>query len=1001
MALDDLLAKIQAAQGEAAAPAPGETPAPSPAGVSLPSEIPADLSGKIAAIQANPNAVPPEQEQQGWLASIGPSLMSLIPGMSSGGWGPQNWKPPAYGASDAAVHGATLGVSDIARGALGSLYGGPSMADVKTARDQYAIEHPAANLASNLAGGIGTAPLLPGAGLFNAAARVAKPFGSLAQYGATVGTGGLLGAGYGAAGGAIDEAPTGDWGKIGEGAGTGAKWGAVLGAGIPAVVGAGTGLWRGARDWLGPLTTRGDEGLVGRQIVERATDPIAARTAGEVYGPPSAPPAAPPPLRPSGFPEPSALDPSAPRLTRNLPDQAEAARQAPSAGEMVPGSRPTTAQVTGDPGIAAQERQALTDALVKPEEARTPAERELVGRSGEQATARREFFRTGIDPSADPQAFKAELQAQISAMDAQHEANINAVTAQHEANLSAAQQQLKRTETGLGQPLPPERRGADIQAMAETAKAHEKQAARDLYDAVDPSGTLKIDQSSVKADADKIVAQMPENAKAPRGEEAAILGRARLGGTAVPFTEFTALRTRLLDAIRKEREKNGESASLRRMTQLRESIDNTLTDAATSGADAGTVGRLRDANAAWRQMKETFNNQFVGPLLETRGTPGDYKVPATNVGGKIIANNESAQAFLAAGGDHETLKGALVDDLNRSLKGAELTPQKLQTWRSTREGAIRAVPGLDAEFGNVAGAQDLVGQLAQARDVAVTQATRARADAAKQARGGVVGRVLSGEAGADVQPQISSILKANPLSDTGRNATSAMMQLRRAAASNPDAEAGLQRAVMNHIDTEFINPDGTFRTAQFLKFMTEKGTALEAGLGADRMGILRTIEADLRRPGVGAPLPAGTTKAGRPGGVSAVWQAAMQGLQKPIVGGTVGPAAVLGAFGLAGGVPAAVTGVGIAGTVIARVLRANGIARRADLLAEAMGNPALTRALAMKATPANVPIIERAINAAMAGTRAAPALSFDYGEAEKQQRDRRMRQIYGLPPRAR
>jgi hypothetical protein len=139
--------------------------------------------------------------------------------------------------------------------------------------------------------------------------------------------------------------------------------------------------------------------------------------------------------------------------------------------------------------------------------------------------------------------------------------------------------------------------------------------------------------------------------------------------------------------------------------------------------------------------------------------------------------------------------------------------------------------------------------------------------------------------------------------------------------------------------------------------------------------------------------------AGRVSGVSAVWQAAMQNLQKPLVQGAMGTMGVLGIGGSAGVIPAVPAAAGIIGMMLARTLRANGIATRADLLAQAMGNPAFARVLAIRATPANAPLIEKGINAAMLASRAAPALSYDYGEADKRQRDQRMRQIYGLPPR--
>jgi hypothetical protein len=379
---------------------------------------------------------------------------------------------------------------------------------------------------------------------------------------------------------------------------------------------------------------------------------------------------------------------------------------------------------------------------------------------------------------------------------------------------------------------------------------------------------------------------------------------------------------------------------------LRKQMDDTIANAAASNFDAGAATRYRAAADFTRQQHEQFGNQFIQPLLDTRGAVGDFKVPDTNVGGKIIANNESAQAYLAAGGDAATLKGALVDDLYGSLRGGELTPQKLQQFRSDREGAIRAVPGLDAELGNFAGAQDLVGQLAQTR-----------ANQMAQANTGSIKRIAEG----DVQPQVSSLLVASPLSNTGRNATSEMMRLWAAAAGDPAAEAGLQRAVMQHIDNEFIDSaTGQFRTNSSISCRLN---VVRSRLQSDLMACAcSTIWRDLA-PGSTRRRPA--ARRGRDGFDDTIHHDGCATAGKsPLGSSLVGRrdwAALTGAPAI---VAAPAVGIGL-GAMLVRNLRAAGIGSRADLMAQAMSNPPLARALALKATPANVPFIERAIQGAL------------------------------------
>src|SRR5829696_8291696 len=122
----------------------------------------------------------------------------------------------------------------------------------------------------------------------------------------------------------------------------------------------------------------------------------------------------------------------------------------------------------------------------------------------------------------------------------------------------------------------------------EAAKTAAKRQESALWQAIDPDGKLTINGMSVREQANRIIAEVPKTARGAEGEEAAVLGHARLLGTAAPFSDFTALRGRLLQAIREERF-NGQTPALRRMSQLRESMDGAISETANKAAqsDAG------------------------------------------------------------------------------------------------------------------------------------------------------------------------------------------------------------------------------------------------------------------------------------------------------------------------------------------------------------------------------------------------------------------------------
>lgn len=261
-------------------------------------------------------------------------------------------------------------------------------------------------------------------------------------------------------------------------------------------------------------------------------------------------------------------------------------------------SLPTTFQLTGDMGLGQAERGA-----------RTRDAAPFLDRAAEQNKVRVGQIDALAPENAAPSAVRDLLKQRLSALDTEGEANIR-----------RAQENAQQAFDLVGGKLHPDLYGALLRDQLEGAKATEKGAAQELWKAIDPNGTLTIDSGPVAQAAKQILDELPRNARPPEGEEAAVLQSSQAGGTE-PFLEFSARRTRLLDAIRAERKANGESQALRRMQILRSAMDETISSAADQAAqsDAGLLGRL---NAGI--------NDLAGTTEQAQTAAGGYNSPGTS-----------------------------------------------------------------------------------------------------------------------------------------------------------------------------------------------------------------------------------------------------------------------------------------------------------------------------------------------------------------------------------
>src|SRR5207248_3498800 len=135
--------------------------------------------------------------------------------------------------------------------------------------------------------------------------------------------------------------------------------------------------------------------------------------------------------------------------------------------------------------------------------------------------------------------------------------------------------------------------GALMRDQLEGAKAATKRQESALWQAIDPEGNLTISAVPVRQQASAILKAIPSTARPTEGEERAIFGIAQMSPTNMPLSDFAALRSRLLGAIREEAA-NGQTPALRRMQQLRSAMDGAISDTAARAAqgDDSIVQRL-------------------------------------------------------------------------------------------------------------------------------------------------------------------------------------------------------------------------------------------------------------------------------------------------------------------------------------------------------------------------------------------------------------------------
>lgn len=243
---------------------------------------------------------------------------------------------------------------------------------------------------------------------------------------------------------------------------------------------------------------------------------------------------------------------------------------------LVEGSRPTTFQITGDDGLGSLERVATT---------RDPHTFDM--RRQEQTAARMTALQN-IQPTGDVDTVVATLRSRLADIDQTTQGAVDAAT-------SAARDGV--LTMGLGRT--PEVAGKLVREALETALGKAKTQEQALWRAVDPDGTLLLPVLGTKQQGARITGELPASAKPPMGEEAAIYGALGRYGDVMPFSELTALQSRIRAELRAERIANGDSPAYDRLTQLDAAVQRDL-----DSAVAQKVMQERQAVAAGQMRAE-------------------------------------------------------------------------------------------------------------------------------------------------------------------------------------------------------------------------------------------------------------------------------------------------------------------------------------------------------------------------------------------------------------
>jgi hypothetical protein len=719
---------------------------------------------------------------------------------------------------------------------------------------------------------------------------------------------------------------------------------------------------RGARDYVAPMSQAGQEATAGATLRDRASNPA---------------------------------------------DVVDTLDNGPH--ELIPGSRPTLFQATGDMGLGALEREVQT---------RNPGD--FQQRRAEQNAARVDAL-SGIQPHGNPADVSAALRRQLADID---QTTSNAI--------ERATQDARTQSDAIGGTVPPEQRGSALRAALQDAENAARAHEEDLWRAVDPEGRLAISMGPVQAAADRVYGDLTAAARAGLTSTERTILQVMSGYKAVePFKELADLRSAVSSAMRYELRNVGRSPAYGRLAAFRAGIEDSIGSAVEHVAaqeahavvrgemspEATVAANIRRQIDEWRSARSEATGtgdsggasasptgrtssisrpsrttrQGGGRFADAAGDQGVSLTPnfdqaarerlteataATNERARRYGQGPAGQALRTQGqkGNYQSLDASVPDTFFRpgpkgfeavQALGRAVGDEHAHTMladtaaASLRQFAMRPDGTLDPirfaswrqKYADALRAlpEDLAAQFENAANAtdAIGHVAQIRKEALEAYQKTAIGKLIEARHPDDVVKIVGSIF-------SGKNPVGSMRELVTETANDPAAREGLRKAVADYITSRFISNTEAAASGQslvkadaFQTFVKQHNGALRQVLAASEYNLLKAIASDLRRSNR-------SLTAVRLPGQSNTAQDALPQLRKSLEPGAgslllellVGASTGYGAGGVKGGLGGVATVLGR--NVLGR-MREAGMTKVDDLIRQAMLDPELARLLLGKA----------------------------------------------------
>jgi hypothetical protein len=398
----------------------------------------------------------------------------------------------------------------------------------------------------------------------------------------------------------------------------------------------------------------------------------------------------------------------------------------PGRGEIVPGSPPTTAQLTGNPSLLSTERGIANDASMPGPGPGTTATNAFTARAADQNAARTSAIETAAGPTGGQNAgtFSQHVRKGVSKLQDLAE-----------QKLQAAQQQAAKRLIALGKDITPQKAGIIIRDEYERAlgigpysgdPGSMKRLVRDAYDAIDPQGKAAIPTSGIHRDVLKAVRQYFPYSTPPRPIQTIIerLFNAKQAHIALSYRELQDIRADASNlAITSQRSANPSAPKIEAAAKaIKAAIDNGLDEAAAKrlGFTPQMAKAFKVAKATRIEMGDRFESGASAQVGKRVGV-GRYQLADDEVPGAYFnatrGSATDAQNFIAALGGRDKAVQAAQDYLATQLRQGVLNTDgtinsnALASFVAKYRHALDQFPELKARVSSLQGAQHIVDQM--------------------------------------------------------------------------------------------------------------------------------------------------------------------------------------------------------------------------------------------------------------------------------------------------